>query len=440
MIGPHEPSDGLRRVPITSELARVGSTAWQIARGGGNVVGASLRLRPLTASAVQEAREVLSALGPTYVKFGQIIGSSSGFFPRTLSDELRSLLDSVPPADPDAVHALLERELGASPNKIFASFDATPAASASIAQVHFAVLKSGERVAVKIQRPGIRSRIAADVQLFERVAAVLHRTPYVRMLNPRAVIEDFAVTLQSELDFTAEARASADWSAGLAPTRFGRAVRVPTAHPKFTTSRVLTMERVDGIRIDDIEAIEAAKLDGTELVRTLFLSFLETLLRVGVFRGDLHAGNVLVDENGKLVFLDFGVVGRLDTDRRAILRRMLVSLLLLDDFDAAGQALFELGAVRKPKTALGSDVSSAISPLRDNELGEASYLDFGRRLAELARVHDAKLPRELVLVLKQLLYVERYVKLLAPQWKPTEDHAVIAYLASLLTDTDQMAG
>jgi ubiquinone biosynthesis protein len=119
---------------------------------------------------------------------------------------------------------------------------------------------------------------------------------------------------------------------------------------------------------------------------------------------------------------------------------MLVSLLLVDDLDAAGQALFELGAVRKPKIALGSDVSSALSPLRDHELGDASYLDFGRRLAELARVHDARLPRELMLVLKQLLYVERYVKLLAPQWKPTEDHEVVAYLMSLLTDSDRLVG
>ena len=183
---------------------------------------------------------------------------------------------------------LFIQELGDPPEKVFATFDPEPIASASIAQVHTATLHSGEDVVVKIQRPGISERLAPDVAILERVAGLAEISEYGRMLSARHVVEDFATGLDAELDFRNEAATMREWYDCLRDGPFGNRVRVPEVYDDLTTTRVLTMERIYAVRIDDAAAVRAAGHDGVALCRNLLLSLLESAFHGGLFHGDLH--------------------------------------------------------------------------------------------------------------------------------------------------------
>lgn len=209
--------------------------------------------------------------------------------PETLSNEFRTLLDRVPPASSQLIRQTVREQLGADPATIFATFDEHPFASASIAQVHHATLKSGERVVVKIQRPKIRTRLAADVRIIGRLARLIVKTDLGRATNAIEVVEDFEQNLNEELDFAAEGHAMEQWIASLADTEYGDKVRVPKVFWEYTTERVLTMEYVQGIRIDNITELAAAGSDGVALVKAIVYSLFETGFHKGLFHGDLHA-------------------------------------------------------------------------------------------------------------------------------------------------------
>ncbi|MGH3560266.1 MAG: ABC1 kinase family protein, partial [Mycobacterium sp.] len=280
----------LDRVPLPIEAARVGATGWQLTRATARVFTQLLGPGPLQQKVIKQLPQTFVDLGPTYVKFGQIIASSPGAFGEPLSREFRSLLDAVPPADPAEVHRLFVEELGAEPSELFAGFDQQPIASASIAQVHHATLHSGEEVVVKIQRPGIRRRVAADLQILKRFAQIVELAKLGRRLSARDVVADFADNLAEELNFRIEAQSMQTWVAHLHASPLGENIKVPDVHWDYTTERVLTMERVHGIRIDDAAAIRRAGFDGVELVKALLFSTFEGGLRHGLFHGDLHAG------------------------------------------------------------------------------------------------------------------------------------------------------
>ncbi|MGB6040012.1 MAG: AarF/UbiB family protein, partial [Gordonia sp. (in: high G+C Gram-positive bacteria)] len=275
--------------------------------------------------------------------------------------------------------------------------------------------------------------------IMERLAGLLEISEYGRMLSAKHVVEDFSDGLDSELDFRNEAATMVEWFNCLQPGPFGDRVRVPKVYDELTTSRVMTMERIYATRIDDIRGVRAAGHDGEALCRNLLLSLLDSAFHGGLFHGDLHAGNVLVDADGKLVMLDFGIVGRFNPRTRRVLRQLVVDLIVKRDFDAAGRAIFLLGAVRNPGSTEqgGADLQALTSPLSTTEMADLSYTDLGRQLAVIAKAHDARLPRELVLVGKQLLYVEKYMKLLAPRWKAISDREIYGYMAGIMKEAQR---
>ena len=429
----------LDRVPLPVEAARFGATGWQLTRTGARVLTKLAGKGSLGDKVIREIPKTFADLGPTYVKFGQIIASSPGAFGEQLSREFRSLLDSVPPADTAEVHKLLAAELGADPSELFASFSEEPFASASIAQVHFATLHTGEEVVVKIQRPGIRRRVAADLQILKRFAQLAELAKTGRRLSAKDVVADFADNLAEELDFRIEAQSMEAWVSGLHSSPLGRNIKVPNVHWEFTSERVLTMERVHGVRIDDIAAIREQGFDGTELVKALLFSTFEGGLRHGLFHGDLHAGNLLVDAKGRIVFLDFGIMGRIDPRERWLLRELVYALLVKKDHAAAGKILVLMGAVgnTKPEPEAAKDLEAFAAPLTLKSLGDMSYADIGRQLSTLADAYDVKLPRELVLIGKQFLYVERYMKLLAPKWQMMSDPELTGYFANFMVEVSR---
>jgi ubiquinone biosynthesis protein len=426
----------LDRVPLPVEAARVATTGWQVTRTAARVITKLAAKGPWQQKVIKQLPQTFADLGPTYVKFGQIIASSPGAFGESLSREFRGLLDRVPPADSDEVHKLVVEELGSDPSELFAKWDEEPFASASIAQVHYATLHSGEEVVVKIQRPGIRRRVAADLQILKRFAQAVELAKLGRRLSAQDVVADFAENLAEELDFRLEAQSMDAWVSHLHASPLGKNIRVPNVHWKFTSEKVLTMERVQGIRIDDSAAIRKAGFDGVELVKALVFSLFEGGLRHGLFHGDLHAGNLYVDEAGRIVFFDFGIMGRIDPRTRWLLRELVYALLVTKDHAAAGKIVVLMGAVGtvKPEAEAAKDLEKFATPLTMQSLGDMSYADIGKQLSALADAYDVKLPRELVLIGKQFLYVERYMKLLAPRWQMMSDPQLTGYFANFMVE------
>src|SRR5690606_20035384 len=432
----------LDRVSLPVEAARIGATGWQIARTGARVVTRLPSRGSLQQKVIKELPKTFSDLGPTYVKFGQIIASSPGAFGEPLSREFRSLLDRVPPADPTAVRNLARQELGADASELFKHFDDKPFASASIAQVHYATLHTGEEVVGKIQRPGIRRRVTADLQILKHGARLVELAKLGRRLSAQDVVADFADNLAEELDFRLEAQSMDTWVAHMHASPLGKNIRVPQVYWDLTSERVLTMERVSGVRIDDVAALRKKGFDGTELVKALLFSLFEGGLRHGLFHGDLHAGNLYADDDGKIVFFDFGIMGRIDPRTRWLLRELVYALLVKKDHAAAGKIVVLMGAVgtTKPEAQAAKDLEKFATPLTMSTLGDMSYAEIGRQLSALAEAYDVKLPRELVLIGKQFLYVERYMKLLAPKWQMMSDPELTGYFANFMVDIKREHG
>ena len=327
-------------------------------------------------SAAREVRRAFGALGPTYVKLAQLIASSPGLFPEVLSDELRSLLDCAPPVPPADIVHIVRREFGAAPDEVFARFDPAPLASASIAQVHAATLHDGTDVVVKVQRRGIRARLAADLAILSGAAQLLERTSARgRMANPVAVVEDFAATLAHELNFVLEAQAMERFSENLVASGSNEGVRVPEVHWRYTTQRVLTMERIHGHSIDDTGTLSGSGFDLPEILKRGVRAWMEGALEHGFFHGDVHAGNLMVDTDGNLVFLDFGIVGQLDDRTKSIIRNGRPALLLDGNFAEVAKSIYDLGAVLNPidLDQASADIAEIVGPILAQPLSQISY-------------------------------------------------------------------
>jgi ubiquinone biosynthesis protein len=405
----------LDRVPLPVEAARFGVTGWQLTRTAARVLTKLPTKGPMQQKVIKQIPQTFTDLGPTYVKFGQIIASSPGAFGEQLSREFRDLLDRVPPADKDQVHKLFAEELGGDPAELFATFEEEPFASASVA------------------------RVAADLQILKRFAQAVELAKLGRRLSAQDVVADFSDNLAEELNFRLEAQSMDAWVSHMHGSPLGKNIRVPQVYWDYTTERVLTMERVQGIRIDDVAAIRKAGFDGTELVKALLFSLFEGGLRHGLFHGDLHAGNLYVDDQGRIVFFDFGIMGRIDPRTRWLLRELVYALLVKKDHAAAGKIVVLMGAVgtMRPEAQAAKDLEKFATPLTMSTLGDMSYADIGKQLSALADAYDVKLPRELVLIGKQFLYVERYMKLLAPKWQMMSDPQLTGYFANFMVEVSR---
>lgn len=415
----------------TREIGRAATTARILTRHAGRIALRGRASEGRAQVAAEELREAFADLGPTYVKLAQLIASSPGLFPAVLADEFRSLLDMVPPIPYDQVSEVITSDLGAPPESVFARFDSHPLASASIAQVHTAQLLDGEEVVVKVQRPGIRERVEGDLRILMRIARILERTSAKgRMANPIAVVEDFAATLSDELNFVTEARSMETFERNLRTYGGNDQVRAPSVRWAFTTPRVLTMERINGYKIDDLAQLGETGWDLAGALKKGVRAWMEAALEHGFFHGDVHAGNLMLDSDGRIVFLDFGIMGSLDKQTKEIIRHGLPALLVDGDFKEVAKAIYEMGAVLNPQDLEESakDIAEIVEPILGKPLSEISY---GQILVDIVRIgtrYEVRLPRELVLVAKQMLYFERYAKLMAPDWNILNDPELIGFL------------
>lgn len=426
-VGIPRPTDLSRLLEVTLVLVRNGLVT------AGSRSGALARQphRQAPRTLAVALRRAFCELGPTYVKFGQLVASTPGLFPPFLAAELRRLLDGVPPEEPGVVRRVIERELGRGIDELFASFDDAPVAAASVAQVHRAVLHDGTVVAVKVRRPDLRRRVEQDLRLLRALALVVEHAGAVgQVLNPVAVIDDLAATVRSELDFRREAESMCQFATILRASGHVDRCVVPRPIDDMVAERVLVMTHVDGIPIDDVDTLRAQGHDLEQLLRAGIRAWVAAALGHGLFHGDVHAGNLFVTPAGKVAFLDFGIVGRLDEPIRLVLRHTLPSVLLDGDFGSVVRAVFELGAAtgEVDMEQATADVRQLLEPIAAKPLSEISYGEVLGHILQVATRYHVVLPRELVLVAKQLLYFERYGKRLAPDYAILSDPDIVADL------------
>ncbi len=412
------------------EVGRMAKTGWTLGRHATRTVSRVRGGEARGEAGSNEIRKAFEELGPTYVKLAQLIASSPGLFPEVLSDEFRACLDEVAPAPYSHVHQVILEDLGAPPQEVFARFDEEPLASASIAQVHTARLHDGEEVVVKVQRPGIRQQLEGDLRILMRVARLAAKSSKGRMANPIAVVEDFAATLAEELNFITEARAMEVFDRNLRTFGQNDIVRVPSVRWPFTSPRVLTMERIYGYKIDDLAQLGEQGWDLAGKLKQGVRTWMEAALQHGFFHGDVHAGNLMLDTEGNLVFLDFGIMGKLDDETREIMRHGLPALLVDGDFEAVAKSIYELGAVLNPSDLEESakDIAEIVEPILGKPLSEISYGEILVDIIKIGTKYEVRLPREMVLVSKQMLYFERYAKMMAPDWALLNDPEIISFL------------
>ena len=360
-------------------------------------------------------RKAFERLGPTYIKLGQIISSGEGIFPEELVREFRLLRDRVPAETYESVVEIVEADLGRRLDEVFADFSTEPIAAASIAQVHAAHLLDGTPVVVKVQRPTVAEMVRRDLAAMSWIAPwLVGRIPVSALANPPALVELFAETIVEELDFRLEAENMLDIARILGKAE-ERAVVVPRPHPTLVTRRVLVMERLSGFSFDDVEGMRAAGVDTRAVVRACMITLLEGCMLHGVFHGDLHGGNLLVRADGKVALLDYGITGRLTEPRRLAFLRLLVGGTL-NDIRIQLSALIDLGAL-----PVGTDLDAVIAdldlegPVKDPT--KMSSDELTRELQELVKKllgYGAKTPKELMLFVKDLLFIDGALATLAP--------------------------
>jgi ubiquinone biosynthesis protein len=361
-------------------------------------------------------RTAAESLGATYIKLGQIISSGEGLFPPELVEEFKRCRDQVPAEPFDVVRLTVEQDLGARLEDVFESFDETPLAAASIAQVHVAKLCTGEDVVVKVQRPRVSTLVRKDLEVMSWLAPFLvGRIPVAALANPPALVELFAETIVEEIDFRMEAANMLDVAAMLHDLDQDRYV-TPRPHPTLVTRRVLVMERIHGFNFDDVVGMQDAGIDTEDVVRTAMIAFMEGAIVEGIFHGDLHGGNLLVMADGRTALLDYGIVGRLDGGRRnAFLRLMLGATT--NDPKGQVEALRDLGAL-----PMDTDIAAVVSDLGldREEVLDPTQLSGEEMVAEVQRVvkamlgYGAKLPKELMLYVKNLVFLDGAIARLAP--------------------------
>ena len=379
-------------------------------------------------------RRAFEALGPVFIKLGQVIASSPGLFPRRYADEFQHCLDRVPSFPLARVKETITAGLGQPLERLFASFDEKPLGSASIAQVHGAHHIDGSRVVVKVQRPGLARIVDADLWWMRLGAAVVTRLfRGARLANVSGVIRDFDRTIHEEIDFRREAANLEEFNRLMGRYKLPD-VRAPRPSPSLVSTTVLVMERFDGFKADDVAGMREAGIDPGVYLRKGLKAWLMTVMLDGFFHGDAHAGNLMMmpGRDGappNVGLLDFGIIGRFDLKQRHQVMRYVLAFTA-QDYVALGAVMAEIGAVGREvdQAALVADLERVYAPLLTKRLGDVHYEDMLPEITALAYRYGISLPSEFLLILKQLLFFDRYAKVAAPDLNVFSDIGLVDFL------------
>jgi ubiquinone biosynthesis protein len=362
--------------------------------------------------AAEFARD-LEAIGPTFIKLGQLLSTRADLLPPAYLEALARLQDDVLPVPFEDVERTIQEELGVRLSKAFSDFDREPIAAASLGQVHRATLRGGREVAIKVQRPGIRDRVIRDLDALDQVAALLRRfSAATRSMDPVRVLDEFRRTMMSELDYRQEARSLVTLAHQL---RDHQRIVVPLPVDDFTTARVLTMDFVAGTKITAVSRVKWTEVDGGALADELFRAYLQQILVDGFFHADPHPGNVLLTPDHRIALIDLGMVGRLSASVQEQLFRMMLSVAEGRGDEAASVAI-ALGERRENFDEMGMrrDVVQMVGRYQGQAIGD---LKLGCVMLEVARAgnqHGLRMSPDLALLGKTLLNLDEIGRVLDP--------------------------
>jgi len=395
----HDALFPIERAGVAPFLVRVAKALWK---------------RDLPGRPGQRLAAALEALGPSFIKLGQMLSTRPDLMGEEAANDLAGLRDHLPPFETDVARATIERELGGPLEKFFLRFDDKAVAAASIAQVHFAATSDGHEVAVKVLRPGIEDAFKRDIELFYWCAEMLERLlPEFRRLKPYEVVRTFEESVEMEMDLRMEASAAVELGENFAGDP---GFRVPRIDWERTARRVLTLERVRGIAIDRREELIAAGHDPDAILANAAAAFFNQVFRDGFFHADQHPGNCFVEADGHICAIDFGIMGRLDRDHRYYLADMLMGFLRRD-YATVAEVHFRAGFVpaHKSKAAFTQALRAIAEPIMDRPLHEISVARLLGLLFEVTETFEMETQPQLLLLQKTMLVTEGVGRRLNPK-------------------------
>jgi ubiquinone biosynthesis protein len=363
----------------------------------------------------ERLRLAFEELGPTFVKFGQLLSTRTDLLPEPFIEEFVKLQDNVRPLSFEVVRTAVEGELGKKIEDAYSYFNHEPLAAASIGQVHEAKLLGGESVVVKIQRPEIEKIIDTDISLLAFLAGLLEKyVPETQILGPRVIVDEFFRTLTFELDFVVEANNIVKMSDNMSVMP---EIVIPRVYKDLSTHKVLTLEKLEGIRVTDMKALDSAGVDRKAIVEIGAKAFFKSVMIDGLFHGDLHAGNLFILPGNRLGIIDFGIVGRLSQKSRDQLVNMVMALLT-EDYENLCYEYAELAsaAASVDMEAFQREVRNALSPYMGLTLAD---INVGRVLIEATKIaarHNITVPGDWMLVFKAILTIEGMGRTLDPEF------------------------
>jgi predicted unusual protein kinase regulating ubiquinone biosynthesis (AarF/ABC1/UbiB family) len=367
-------------------------------------------------------------LGPTYVKAGQIIASSAALFPPVLAAAARRCLDAVPPFPTDEVHRVVRDDLGVGVDDLFVAFDDVPLSAASIGQVHACTLPDGREAVVKIQRPGIAAQMEVDLRIGYWLAGLFERTSWGRTSGAQQIIADLHEVTFDELNPALEAARQAAFRERIGAFGDNAHITAPEIYWDHCGPRTICMERVWGLPMDHFDAMAARGIDGQRILRRGAKVWAEAVMIHGPFHGDMHAGNIWALDDGRGCYLDFGIMGELPDEWKQFLKDLFYTCMFDRDFTRVAAAYRRVGAV--PADAgtdeeLGAMLQVIIGSLLDDGFGGLDIAQLVASSMEMMKAYSSSTPRELVLIAKQLLYIDKYTKYLAPEYSITSDPFIV---------------
>ncbi|MCC3291062.1 MULTISPECIES: AarF/ABC1/UbiB kinase family protein [unclassified Arthrobacter] len=361
-------------------------------------------------------RTALEELGPTYVKMGQLLSTRPDLLPPEYQRELAKLQDDAEAVPWPQISEELRQELGGDPLEVFRSFDTTVMASASIGQVYAAVLKDGTEVVVKVRRPGIAAQVEQDLEILQNLAnAASKRWEAARDYDLTGLMDEFASTLRSELDYLQEGRNADRFRANFEDDA---AITIPYVYWDHSTSRVLTMDRIRGMKVTDVAALDAAGIDRPALAVAAARVEMKMVFDDGFFHADPHPGNLFVEPGGRVGLIDFGMVGEVDEKLRSQLSALFIGIVRKDP-ERITNALVRINAsgMRVNRVKLRMDLGPLIRLYSGKDLASAPVGTIITTGLGILRTHHIQLPREMALLLRMLIMTEGMGEVLDPQFR-----------------------
>lgn len=382
----------------------------------------------------ENLRIALEELGPTFIKLGQLLSTRADLLTPDYRAELTKLQDTAPTVPSEVVEEIVERELHAPADTVFATFEAAPLACASVGQAHTATLHDGTDVVVKVRRPNVVEDMERDFEIIQNCAARASRhSKTAARYDVVGLADEFVHTLRGQLDYLQESRNAERFTANFAGDQW---VQIPRVFPDLTTSRVITLERIRGMKITDVTALDEAGLDRHALAERTALITAKMIFEDGFFHADPHPGNFFIEATGRVGIIDFGMVGNLDDRLREQLARLL-GALLREDPGRLADALLALGTSTGvvDRARLREDLGNLLARHFGRSVGEVSLRGAIGEILEIVRRHRLRVPRDLSLLLMVLIIAEGIVAEVDPEFRFAEALAPYArrHLTSGLT-------